>query len=294
MGEREVVRMHLRSTVEGVDHLAIEARCLRQRNGCAGVGWGLWDGRSAISWKQYRAAIDKRGERVNDSVQLLHDLPIGSLVWTRRRDGSYWLGEITGDWEYHGDETAEGLDLFNVRRCRWSLAGTEDAVPGKIVSNFRAPKTVNRVTDRAAVRFTNRLHMQLRGGGAKLEPVPVEDVIRTMLGAEALEDLVAVYLQDTYGLILVARGQSTPGYEYVLRSRKTGRRAVCSVKSGGTPVDLDRLPKHPDIDCYAYAVSGTYAGSTREDVVRIATDELARFMVRRRLILPDRVAGWLV
>src|SRR4051812_36929287 len=45
MSGRDVVRLHLRSTVEGVDHVAIENWCLRTDGlGWAGVGWGLWDG----------------------------------------------------------------------------------------------------------------------------------------------------------------------------------------------------------------------------------------------------------
>lgn len=293
--DARVVRLHLRSTiVDPVDHLAIEDYCLpNEEDGWAGVGWGCWDDTpSGISWNQYVERKERAGEAIDASVELLHDLPIGGLIWTRGRDSSYWLGEVIGRWEYRGDEHARALDMFNLRRCRWRRVGTEDSVPGKVVNNFRASKTVNPVTDLGAVRYTRRLHAQLTGGAQELEPVSPHEVIESLLGATDLEDLVAVYLQDRHDLVLVSRGRSTPGYEYVLCRRDTGRRAVASVKSGGDPVDLDRLPEDPDVDLYAYAVCERCIGTPRE-ICEISTDQLAGFILERRAILPDQVARWL-
>lgn len=292
MAEASVVRLHLRSLLEHVDHREQERFCLNQ--GWAGVGWGIWDRTaSGISWDEYRERKIRDDGGVNDSVRRLHDLAVGTLVWTRRLDGSYWLGELTGRWEYRGDETARGLDLFNVRPSRWWSVGTEDAVPGKIINNFRATVTVNAVADPGAVRYTRRLHAQVAGHRERLEPLESREIIESMLGPEALEDLVAVFLQDQFDLLLVARGRSTPGYEYVLRHRRTGRRAVCSVKSGATPVQLERLPEDPAVDTFAYAVCGAYLGEPPQGLRTIATEELVGFVETRREVLPDQVARWL-
>jgi hypothetical protein len=286
--------LHLRSTLEHVDNVAQEEYCLTE--GWAGMGWGCWDESSApsgIEWEDYERHKIAAGESVNASVRRLHDLPVGSLVWTRRFDGSYWLGEVVGDWEYRDRPESRALDLFNLRRCQWWSVGTEDAVPGKVVNNFRASITLNPVRDSGAVRYTRMLLAQLKGSDSPEEsPEPLE-VIKSLLGAEALEDLVAVFLQDRFDLLLVARGKTTPGYEYVLRARDTGRKAVCSVKSGSSPVDLDRLPEDPTVDLFAYAVSGNYVNGPREGLRIIETDQLVDFLRMRPEVLPDRIGRWL-
>jgi hypothetical protein len=237
--------VHLRSTVEGVDWVAIEEWCLRGGGkGWIGVGWGLWDEScNGISWLEYSEHQREAGRGVDDSVRRLHELPKGALVWTRRLDSSYWLGEIVGPWRYRDGATAQRLDMFNVRQCYWWHVGTQDSVPGIVVSNFNRRKTLNPVANPGAVAYTNRLHAQLAGRASTIEPADPRDVVESLLGALDLEDLVAVYLQDEHDYILVNRRRATVGYEYVLRHRQSGARAVATVKSGGERVDLDALPE---------------------------------------------------
>lgn len=118
-------------------------------------------------------------------------------------------------------------------------------------------------------------------------------VIKSLLGAEDLEDLVAVYLQDRFDYLIVSRLRSTPGYEYELRARNGGATAVASVKSGNTPVDIDLLPWDTVDAAYAYAVCDKYDGKRRPQFIEIQTDELAEFMLSRLEALPERVANWL-
>jgi len=118
-------------------------------------------------------------------------------------------------------------------------------------------------------------------------------VLESLLGALDLEDLIAVYLQDRYGMILVNRRRSTVGYEFVLRYRDDGRRAVATVKSGKAKVDLDALPSDTDLEVWAYAVSGDSTGEPRSDVRWISTSELVGFILARPSVLPDQVSRWL-
>ena len=138
--------------------------------------------------------------------------------------------------------------MFNVRRCRWGGVGTQDLVPGKVVNNFGARVTLKPVTDSGAVRYTRRLRARYAGVDDEFTPLARSEVITSLLGPTDLEDLVAVYLQDQHHLVLVNRGRSTVGYEYVLRERDTGREAVATVKSGGSAADLDALPIDSEID----------------------------------------------
>lgn len=293
VNDAPVVRLHLRSTLD-VDHVAIEERCLRADDGLTGVGWGLWDSASdGIDWAAYCDRVAARGARVDPTVALLHRLPDGTLVWTRRRDGSYWLGRLTGGWQYSDCDEAQRLDLFNTRPSEWRIVGTEDSVPGKIVNNFRASKTLNPVTDHGAVLYSRRLWRQLNGEAGELAPIEPQTIIASLLGATDLEDLIATYLQDQHELVLVSRGRSTVGYEYVLRHRKTGRRSVATVKSGEAPVDLDALPPSDETDLWAFAVrEGHATGAEREDVRWISLEDLMAFMRDRPEVLPDQVVRW--
>jgi len=117
--------------------------------------------------------------------------------------------------------------------------------------------------------------------------------VESLHGATELEDLVAVCLHDRHALILVSRGCSTPGYEYVLRARRDGRAAVASVKSGAAPIELDHLPSGDGVDVWAYAVSGAATGTPRDEIQWISTAELPDFMAKRPAILPENVARWL-
>lgn len=292
-----VARLHLRSTVDGVDHVAIEDWCIGDGgDGWAGVGWGLWedDSYTGISFAQYTEIRAGRGETLSDSVQRLHQLPIGALMWLRRRDSSYWLGELMGPWRYRDGAEAQALDMFNLRPCRWWRVGTQDVVPGKVVNNFSARVTLNPVKDPGAVRYTRRLHAQYAGLAHDLRPTTPVEVITSLLGPTDLEDLVAVYLQDQHHLVLINRGRATVGYEYVLRDRDTGRRAVATVKSGGYAADLDALPTDPDVDVWAYTVvERNWTGHDRDDIRWITTDELAAFITSRPQVLPEQVIRWL-
>jgi hypothetical protein len=276
--------------------MAIEDYCIGpDGDGWAGVGWGLWSEERlpGISWEEYKQRKVERGEPIDDSVRRLHDLPVGALVWTRRQDGTYWLGEISGDWRYADGDEARRLDMFNLRPCHWWRVGTEDAVPGKIVNNFRAAMTLNPVRHHTAVLYSYRLRDQASGKTEALRSLEPRAIVESLLGATDLEDLVAVYLQDRHDLIVVSRGRSTPGNEYVLCSRSDGHRAVASVKSGAARVELDRLPRDNGVDVWAYAVSAEGIGTPRDDVRWINTQELVDFMLERSVVLPENVARWL-
>lgn len=285
--QRDVQRLHIRSTNEGVSHTAATSWCLE--NGRAGVGWGLWDENvRAATWEEY---VD-RADSINSNVRRFHDLDHGSLIWTRELTGEYWLGELTGEWEYRDDSTARKFDLFCTRQVRWESVGTEDNVPGKVVNAFRSQMTLQRIADSGARAYSNRLFELRANPTAERSPVSPTVVLKSLIGAEDLEDLVLVYLQVRFGYVFVSRGHSTPGYEYVLKSHD-GQTIVASVKSGDTPVDLDLLPAESADIAYVFSVGGKSRGSTEMRVEEITPQELVTFMSNNAAILPNRVAAWL-
>jgi hypothetical protein len=289
VAEREVLRLHIRSTIrDDAAHDRATVWCLE--NSYSGLGWGIWDheGLAGISWSEY----EEHG-RANSNVRRFHDAAVGTLLWTRQRNGNYWLGVVEGEWEYRDEQQARDLDLFNVRPTRWEQVGTEGKVPGRVVNAFRSRWTLQKIHDDAAREYTRRLHEKLFEGRSDFEPADAETVIKSLLGPEDLEDLVAVYLQDRYAYLVVSRLRSTPGYEYELRTRDGGDTAVASVKSGETHVDLDLLPSDTVDASYGYAVCEKYDGQRHDRFTEIKTDELAEFMRSRREVLPERVVAWL-
>lgn len=288
--EVAVQRIHIRSTIDGVDHDAATRWCLSE--GLVGVGWGIWDGKGTRTWQRYIEDYEGEQGSVNSNVRRFHDLDVGTLIWTRERSGNYWLGRIDGEWEYRDDEVAQRLDLFNLRETSWEEVGTEDRVPGRVVNAFRSRMTLQRIKDQGAVAYSNRLFKRSDTAGERAA-IDSRTVIESLLGPEDLEDLVAVYLQDQFDYLLVSRLRSTPGYEYVLRKRDSGRTAVASVKSGDTPVDLDLLPVTTVDAAFAYAVCERYTGERSPNTRCITTEELCDFLLRRRSILPDRISDWL-
>lgn len=183
VAEREVLRLHIRSTIrDDAAHGRATVWCLE--NSYSGLGWGIWDheGLAGISWSEY----EEHG-RANSNVRRFHDAAVGTLLWTRQRNGNYWLGVVEGEWEYRDEQQARDLDLFNVRPTRWEQVGTEGKVPGRVVNAFRSRWTLQKIHDDAAREYTRRLHEKLFEGRSDFEPADAETVIKSLLGPEDLE-----------------------------------------------------------------------------------------------------------
>ncbi len=282
---REVQRLHIRSTIEGVSHTAATAWCLE--HGKAGMGWGFWDSPGKRTWDEYVETSDA----VNSNVRRFKEMPVGSLIWTRELNGEYWIGEVTGDWEYEDNAVARQMDLFCLRETDWQKVGTEDRVPGRVVNAFRSSRTLQRIGDAGAAAYTNRLFLRSTDSEVALEPIEPSMVLESLIGAEDLEDLIAVYLQVTFDLVLISRFRSTPSYEYVLRG-STGETVVASVKSGQTPVDLSLLPADSADRAFVFATSGVYEGSSTIATDEITKSDLLEFMASGSPYLPERIRLW--
>jgi hypothetical protein len=186
--EADVQRIHIRSTIDGVDHDAATRWCLSE--GLVGIGWGIWDGAGTRTWERYVEDYEHGQGSVNTNVRRFHDLDVGTLIWTRERSGNYWLGRICGGWEYRDDEVAQRLDLFNLRPTSWDEVGTEDRVPGRVVNAFRSRMTLQRIKDHGAVAYSNRLFGRSDADGERAAIDP-RSVIESLLGPEDLEDLTS-------------------------------------------------------------------------------------------------------
>jgi hypothetical protein len=294
----QVWRIHIRPG--GGDPSITHADCINVclRKGILGVGWGLpatpadpFDPREV--WKL--ASDPENGyerQSLNSFSYALNSLTSinqGDLLWTRDTRGMYYLGRVTGPYRYTDDEDCQAVDLCNVVPTELRQVGTPSAVPGKIVSAFRPPRTVQRINGRSVTRYSEYLWSVLND-----EPTPglKNQNVFDFLDAEELEDVIFVMLQnDGYVVFPNGRKGDTMSYEYVLRERSSGKEVVTQVKSGKTPVDFQKLPEN--ISAIVFQPNGYFRGEKPSNVKIVSPDKLLQFMKDHIHLLPQNVHGWL-
>lgn len=265
-----------------------------RRGGFLGVGWGMTA--EPLDWTAYETVAIHQDGRVNPSVRQLHDLKTGSLIWSRDiTRGLYYPAQVTGPWRYLHNAEASRFDIHNVRPVRMLACGVDSAVPGAVISSFIAGRALQRVHDAGAGRYSAALYGTLTG--QPLTPsLTLEEILRSCLDAQDLEDLICVYLQRRYGYLAVPgrRQPDTPAYEYVLR-HPDGHEAVVQVKRGHAPVlrDAQSLPTEAVDRVYVFSPSGTYGPTPARNVTTLTNEEIIAFMRNERTCLPRNIEHWI-
>ncbi len=85
-------------------------------------------------------------------------MKIGDFCWTRDWHGKCILGRISGEWEFRSTKEHIDADIINVRPCDWQQIGTQDSVPGKVLSSFRGGRTVQAIHDNTAKTYSKVLY----------------------------------------------------------------------------------------------------------------------------------------
>ena len=123
-----------------------------------GVGWPVeCEDAKGVDWAAYEKGAEDWYDGVNPSVRALHDLPDGSLIWTRDTKGVYYLGRVDGPWRYLTGTRAEHHDMHNVRPGLIVRCGVESAVPGKVANAFIARRAFQGIHDDTARRYSASL-----------------------------------------------------------------------------------------------------------------------------------------
>lgn len=258
-----------------------------------GVGWSVDTEERYVSWRTY---CELQG-KVNPSVQLLHDIENGSLVWTRDHAGRYYIAKVVSHWKYLNTWASTAVDIENVRSARYVEVGVESVVPGKVVNGFIPPLTMQVVKDKAARLYTAYLFATLAGEEPPAWRPTLDEVLDTYLTSNDLEDLVIVYLRHSRGyLVTPQRGKSnnTIAYEYVLRHPKDGHEAVAQVKAGRSPIrcDAGALPTGTVARAFVFSPTRSYEGEVADGVEQLERDDLLHFMRTQRWALPKLVEYW--
>lgn len=271
--------------------------CLDQ--GVIGIGWQVDPAPKSPEeyWEAGNQRFGNRGWKTNARA-ILWRMAVGDFVWFRDTRGDYYLGRVSGEWEYRDDKVNRDVDIANVRRCSIHKVGT--GVPGKIVSAFIRGPALRPIRDDTARLFSIVKFNELSG-----ETVPTHRTdgdIFSLLSAMDLEDLTGIYLQRRHGLLLIPssrqRNSTTIDYEFELVDPDTGSAAYVQVKSGNERLDParyygDSADGAPDRKYFLFSPAGYERRSERPEVVCIPRTEMEAFLAEARRYLPGNIRTWL-
>ena len=291
-------RLHIKTAAEaGVDphNFCIEKNIL-------GVGWQVETAKNPLSWDCYyklgKEGYEEEGDKGwKAAVNALHDgMKCGALCWSRNSDGIYYLGRIKGDWIYNNTDEYIRADVVNVRDCEWHKVGLVDSVPGKVVNSFIPSRTVQMVHENSVNLYSRYLYNKLcTESFYDLSEEPGDVDLFTLISAEDCEDIVGIYLQEKgYRLIPSSCKSSTAGYEFVLKNRETGRRAVVQVKQGQPELNREEYGDAFGRDeVFLFSTQGNYTGAERANVHCLTPEKMRGFVLANREVLSDRLNQWI-
>jgi len=283
-------RINIKTKAVGVD-----PRMFCFDNSILGIGWRVSDQQEVLSWDQYvekgRVRYEsKRGWRpAVDAIH--HRMKENDLCWSRDASGVYYLGRISGGWQYCSSAKHLQADVLNIRPCQWVRIGTVDAVPGRVVNSFVPSRTVQRVNGNGVKEYSKYLFNM--GVGVAHFTVDLGSYrLLDLFQPEDFEDVVAIYLQELgYSLIPSTCKKSTMSYEFVLKHNLTGEKAVVQVKSGKQDLIRDEYAKYDK--AYLFTLKGDYLGEPLEQVQCLEAHVLESFVRNHKERMPDRIQHWL-
>lgn len=274
------------------------AGCTRALEFCSdggfiGTGWGLtWE---PLTWESYVRKASEMHGGIHGAVRELHDLPDGSLIWTRNRaEGTYYLAKVTGPWRYLHGPAAEECDIRNVRAARLvecHLAHVPRAISGRFIGDW----TIQRIYDPVSARRSAALFAELSQEPPGDRP-SLEEVLTSYLDDRDLEDLVCVYLKSRLGYLPrpPSRGSGIAAFKYMLRD--TDRRsAIVRARRGYAAMarDAGSLPTDAVDEVFVFSPTGTYGPDPAPNVKEIDHRDVVEFIRNERSSLPETVEQWI-
>lgn len=259
-----------------------------------GVGWQV-DADSPLTKEIYchlgrKKYLEKNGDKgwwpaVN---AVLNRMKRDALCWTRDLDGNYYIGRITGDWEYRSDLEYRNADIVNVRPCRWFQTGGVDSVPGKVLNSFRPSRTVQAVHNNTSNFYSKLKYNELSGEDVYPLSGGEEPDLFSLISPEDCEDIVGIYLQEQHGYRLIPSSckHDTVKTEFVLKKAE-GKPAYVQVKQG-VDLNMDEF-KDNSVAWFLFATNGRYIGTGDEHVHCLAPDTMRDFALDNRELMSNRV-----
>ncbi|MBD7916172.1 hypothetical protein H9660_13560 [Clostridium sp. Sa3CUN1] len=257
-----------------------------------GVGWAVGESDN-MTWKEYESKALKKYcyEDKNNSKKkkvprswkvatniVNKNMKIGDLCWTRDELGVYYLGRIIGEWEYKSTQEYINADIVNVRKCEWIKVGLIDEVPGKVINSFATRSTVQKVWDNTALEYSKLLYNQYTKD-EKYELNLENKSIFSLLSPDDCENVIGLYLQKEEGYYIIPKTNrlDTVKYEFVLKHKDSGKKAIVQVKSGNVNLNLDEFKGLAD-EVFLFTTEGKYEGNLDESIKKLNKQVIEKFI----------------
>jgi len=292
----KVWRIHIKNDVaDGYNRSDLLDFCLKEK--LIGVGWG--DIRTRKNDEtEIREQAQVYAPDVTPAIKALNamrKMKTGDLIWTRL-DSTYYLCKVTNLWENSKPKDMHyKLDIPNYVEAEWIKIGMEQDVPGKVVSSFRPPASAQSISGVEAISmyFWNVYSKK------KDYPIKKENIdIWTVLSAEAIEELVLLYLQveKNYYIYSSTVKYAFPLYECLLVN-KEGKHAYPQVKTGNDTLNADNYMNALDFDTeaevYLFATSEGYKSNGNKHVHFLYRRDLETFVKKNKELLPKLTKYWI-
>jgi hypothetical protein len=258
--------------------------------GFLGVGWGVTS--EPLDWPTYEHHAIERYGAVHPAVREIHDLPEGSLIWTRDpADGTYYLAKVTGPWRYLRSRAAQECGVHNVRSVRIVACPSGSQVPDTIARQFVGDWTIQRIDDESAARRSGSLFAALAPDSGDGAPT-LDQVLTGYLDDDDVENLVCVYLQNRLGYLLrpTSAGPGIAANEYVLRDAHRHEALVWARRGHSrVPRDARSLPTDAVDQVFVFSPTDTYGPDPAPNVTEIDYEDIIGFIRTERWSLPQSV-----
>ncbi|REL32985.1 hypothetical protein DYD21_14310 [Rhodohalobacter sp. SW132] len=267
-----------------------------------GIGWGIETDSETVTWDEYysnanslyRLKLNYKGwwPALN---ALKNRIAEDDLCWTRDLDGIYYLGRITNPyWYYSNKPEFKKADVVNIRDCKWYKVGQVDSVPGTIVNRFTRGRTVEKVGDKnGTLREFSKYLFNTISNVQYYRIKQVEADFYSLIHSDDCEDIIGLYLQSKgYYMIPSSCKKSTVNFEYVLKHKEDGHKAVAQVKKGKVDLNFNNYSEL-DAKVYLFTTKGKYLGKPSSNISVIEKEVLQDFVDKNYEILPNKIQTWL-
>lgn len=263
MDNKKVYHSHFNKAKSGDAH-DIDCAEFFINEGILSAGWSKIESEKKMTTiEEYKEAFLKQYSSINWNKQGVHylfeNVQKGDYVWITNR-GVYYVAEITKSPEdsFKFDNSKEFLKYDSaphIEGLEWIRVGTEECVPGSVsTAKGRLRSTIQKIdngdeltgdNDKKQYTTTSFYAKHLINREKKFydNPEPPEinrDKIFSFLDPSSLEDLVAMFLFNKYGYIVIPSTNkiSTQSYEYVMIDPKSdsGKKIYVQTKNGAVDI----------------------------------------------------------
>ena len=268
-----------------------------------GIGWPVQDLGKNLIWEEY-IKLAEQEKYFNDPSKkkawkaainaLKQRMKTYDLVWTRDRQGVYYIGQVTGEWYYQASEENKIARMVNLRPCRWFKVGPVDSVPGKIVNSFIPNRTLQRIKSEQITLYSKYVFNKLSHSNYYELMSDFKSDIYSLISSEDCEDIIGIYLQKELDYLFIPSSckSDTMNYEYELIQKHTGEKAVAQIKNGIIDLDTKNF-SNIDAKVFLFSTKGKYCGEKFDNIEFIDSNQMKDFIASNIKIMPGKIRNWL-